>query len=198
MGEMLRHYWHPVGGSEFVTTKPQGVTVMNEELVLHRGSDSEPALMELRCVHRGVTLDYGRVEGDCIRCPYHGWLYDRAGQYLEQPTEPEESSFKGKIRLKSYKVQEFGGLVFGYMGPEPAPLLPLYDVLRWDDGVKTVQVQMVHANWLNHVENIVDISHLAWLHGYTFPAYGGRKISYHRERTDFQRDQARDPASRRG
>jgi 5,5'-dehydrodivanillate O-demethylase len=43
----------------------------------------------------------------------------------------------------------------------------------------------VHANWFNHVENIVDISHLTWLHGYTFPAYGGRKISYHWERTDF-------------
>lgn len=71
------------------------------------------------------------------------------------------------------------------MGPEPAPLLPLYDVLRREDGVKDVMVQNVSANWFNHVENIVDISHLAWLHGYTFPAYGARKITYHWECTGY-------------
>jgi 5,5'-dehydrodivanillate O-demethylase len=84
-----------------------------------------------------------------------------------------------------YPTQEYSGLVWGYMGPQPAPLLPLFDVLRMEDGVKEVQVQNINANWFNHVENIVDISHLAWLHGYTFPAYGGRKVTYHWERTSF-------------
>ena len=50
-------------------------------------------------------------------------------------------------------------------------------------------MQNVNANWFNHVENIVDISHLAWLHGYTFPAYGGSKVTYHWERTDLRRQQ---------
>lgn len=80
------------------------------------------------------------------------------------------------------------GLVFAYMGPEPVPLLPHYDVLRMEDGVKSVQVQTVHANWFNHVENIVDISHLAWLHGYTFPAYGGKTVTYHWERKQYGAD----------
>jgi 5,5'-dehydrodivanillate O-demethylase oxygenase subunit len=185
MGEMLRRYWHPVGCSEFITKKPQRVKVLGEDLVLYRGESGTPVLMQLRCAHRSLALDYGRVEGDSIRCPYHGWLYGRNGQCLEQPCEPERSSYKDEIRLKAYKTQEFSGIVFGYMGPEPAPLLPLYDVLRMEDGVKEVQVQNVHANWMNHVENIVDISHLAWLHGYTFPAYGGRKVTYHWERTEF-------------
>ncbi len=185
MGELLRRYWHPVGCSEYVTKKPQRVKVLGEELVLYRGTSGEPALLQLRCAHRSLALDYGRVEGDRIRCPYHGWLYDRSGQCLEQPAEPEGSSFKEKIRLRSYRTQEFSGLVFAYMGPDPAPVLPLYDVLRMEDGVKEVQVQNVNANWFNHVENIVDISHLAWLHGYTFPAYGARKVSYHWDRTSF-------------
>src|SRR5262249_51392676 len=86
------------------------------------------------------------------------------------------------------KTQEFAGLIFGYLGPEPAPLLPQYDVLRMQGGVKHIQVQPVYANWFNHVENIVDISHLAWLHGYTFPAYGGRKVTYHWERRDYGAD----------
>ena len=185
MGAMLRRYWHPVGCSELVTTKPQRVKVMGEELVLYRGESGDTHLMQLRCAHRSLALDYGRVEGDCIRCPYHGWKYDATGQCLEQPAEPEGSGFKEKVQLRSYKTQEISGLVFGYMGPEPAPLLPLFDVLRMEDGVKDVQVQTIHANWFNHVENIVDISHLAWLHGYTFPAYGAKKVTYHWDRTHY-------------
>ena len=185
MGEMLRRYWHPVGCSQAVTAKPQRAKVLGEELVLYRGASGETHLMQLRCAHRSLALDYGRVEGDCIRCPYHGWLYDETGQCLEQPAEPEGSSFKEKVKLTSYKTQEFSGIVWGYLGPDPAPLLPLFDVLRMTDGVKDVTVQNVNANWFNHVENIVDISHLAWLHGYTFPAYGGKKVTYHWERTHY-------------
>ncbi len=85
MGEMLRRYWHPVGASQFVTAKPQRLTVMGEELVLYRGDAGTPVLMQLRCAHRSVALDYGRVEGQCIRCPYHGWLVDADGQCLDYP-----------------------------------------------------------------------------------------------------------------
>jgi 5,5'-dehydrodivanillate O-demethylase len=87
--------------------------------------------------------------------------------------------------LTSYPVQEVGGLVFGYLGPAPAPVLPLYDVLRMEEGAKGVQIRNVSANWLNHVENIVDISHLAWLHGHSFPAYGARKVTYRWDRRDY-------------
>jgi len=185
MGEVLRRYWHPVGCSQAVTAKPQRAKVLGEELVLYRGASGETHLMQLRCAHRSLALDYGRVEGDCIRCPYHGWLYDATGQCLEQPAEPEGSGFKEKIKLRSYRTQEYSGIVWGYMGPEPAPLLPLFDVLRMENGTKYVQVNKIECNWFNHVENIVDVSHLAWLHGYTFPAYGGKKVTYHWERTFF-------------
>jgi 5,5'-dehydrodivanillate O-demethylase len=185
MGELLRRYWHPVGCTDTVTKKPQRVKVLGEELVLFRGESGKPVLMQGRCAHRSLALDYGRVEGDCLRCPYHGWLYDASGQCLEQPAEPEGSGFKEKVKLQTYPVQELSGLIFGYLGPAPAPLLPHYDVLLMEAGVKEVQIQTIHANFFNHVENIVDVSHLAWLHGYTFPAYGGRKVNYHWERTPY-------------
>lgn len=181
MGELLRHYWHPVGVSEQITSKPKRLKVLGEELMLYRGSSGKAVMTQLRCAHRSLALDYGRVEGDSIRCPYHGWLYDETGQCTAQPAEPEGSGFKEKIKLKTYPIQEFSGLVFGYMGPLPAPLLPLFDVLRMEDGVKGVQIRHVNANYFNHVENILDISHLAWLHGYAYPAYGGKKVEYHWE-----------------
>jgi 5,5'-dehydrodivanillate O-demethylase oxygenase subunit len=141
--------------------------------------------MQLRCAHRSLALDYGRVEGDSLRCPYHGWLYDKSGQCLAQPAEPEGSGFKDKIKLKSYPTQELSGIVYGYLGPAPAPLLPLYDALRRDDGVKTLHVQNVNCNWLNHVENILDTAHLSWLHGYTAPSYAKTELTYRWDRKEY-------------
>ena len=185
MGEMLRRYWQPVQCTEFVTGKPQRLKILGEELLIYRGDSGKPVLTQLRCAHRSLAMDYGRVEGDSIRCPYHGWLYDATGQCTAQPAEPDGSGFKEKVKLKAYPTQEASGLVFAYMGPLPAPVLPIYDVMMEEDGQKGVAMRNVNANWLNAIENIVDISHLAWLHGYTFPAYGAKKVTYHWDRTDF-------------
>jgi 5,5'-dehydrodivanillate O-demethylase oxygenase subunit len=185
MGEVLRRYWHPVGLAEHITKKPKRIKVLGEELVLYRGESGTPVLMQLRCAHRSLALDYGRVEGDSLRCPYHGWLYDKSGQCLAQPAEPEGSGFKDKIKLKSYPTQELSGIVYGYLGPAPAPLLPLYDALRRDDGVKTLHVQNVNCNWLNHVENILDTAHLSWLHGYTAPSYAKTELTYRWDRKEY-------------
>jgi 5,5'-dehydrodivanillate O-demethylase len=183
MGELLRRYWWPAGCSAALGAKPRRLKLLGEDLVLYRGADEQPALMELRCAHRNVALDYGRVEGDCIRCPYHGWLYDRTGQCVEQPAEPAESTFKDRVRLSAYPTQEFGGLIFGYLGPAPAPLLPRYDVVAFEDGVKAIQDVPNYANWFNNVENILDISQLAWLHGARLHRYGAKKVAYRWERT---------------
>jgi len=192
MGDLLRRYWHPVGVSQQIDSKPKRLKVLGEELMLYRGADGQVALMQLRCAHRSLALDYGRVEGNCIRCPYHGWLYDASGQCVEQPAEPEGSGFKDKVKLKSYKVQEYSGLVFGYMGPDPAPLLPLYDILRMDDGVKGIQIRNVAANFFQHVENTLDISHLTWLHGHAYPSYGGKRVTYRWEQRPYGLDNVMD------
>ncbi|HEY7067744.1 MAG TPA: Rieske 2Fe-2S domain-containing protein [Chloroflexota bacterium] len=185
MGNLLRRYWWPVGFSERLTTKPQHTKLLGEELVLYRAEDGPPVLMELRCAHRNVALDYGRVEGDCIRCPYHGWLYDPTGQCVEQPAEPEASTFKDRVKLNGYQAREMGGLVFGYLGPTPAPLLPRYAPIARTDGEKFLQSRQAYCNWFQNAENIVDISHLAWLHGARFPKYGARKVSYDWEETPY-------------
>lgn len=184
MGNLLRRYWYPVGCSELVTSKPQRVKVLGEELVLYRGA-SGPALMQLRCAHRNVALDYGRVEGDAIRCPYHGWLYNRDGACIAQPAEPDTDGYKEEFGLTSYPTQEACGMVFAYMGPSPAPALPLYDVLRMKGGVTTIRVEKTQTNWLQATENILDVAHFSWLHGFTFPFFGTKRLDYKFERADY-------------
>ena len=87
------------------------------------------------------------------------WSSPRSrGQHLQGPRPS-----------RAYPVQE-RGLIFAYLGPEPAPLLPNYDLLCRDDGVRTLWGFVGYCNWLQQAENTVDQAHLAWLHAGQYPA----------------------------
>jgi 5,5'-dehydrodivanillate O-demethylase len=180
-GELLRRYWHPVAmAAELSDDNPtKAVTLLGEQLVVFRlplaPGESQPryGLMEEQCAHRLASLAYGTVDSDGIRCPYHGWKYDLAGNCTEQPAEPPESHYKNEIHLSAYPVQRLAGLLWAYMGPLPAPLLPRWDVLVREDGRRNVFVEsVIDCNWLQPMENSVDPAHFYWLHGYTFKSWG--------------------------
>jgi len=163
-GEMLRRYWHPIAFLSELRGKPLRRRILGEDLVLFRDDRGRVGLLTLRCSHRGTSLEFGHLENGGLRCCYHGWLYDVEGRILETPGEPADSTFKERVRHPAYKVQELAGIVFAYLGPEPAPLLPRYDVLVREDGVRSMSARMVHCNFLQMVENSVDQHHFKWLH----------------------------------
>jgi len=167
MGELMRRYWHPIAGSAQLNddNPTKEVRLLGEDLVLFRSAVGKLGLIEPSCAHRKANLSYGIPEPEGIRCAYHGWLYDVNGQCVDQPSEPEGSRFKEKVKLKAYKVQELGGLIFAYMGPEPAPLLPRYDVLAWD-GFRDSHSTILPCNWLQCMENSLDSTHSEYLHGH--------------------------------
>ena len=70
------------------------------DYTLYRGAEGRVHLLDARCVHRRTQLSAGWVEGDAIRCFYHGWKYDHTGQCVEQPAEPK--SFAHKVTIGSY------------------------------------------------------------------------------------------------
>lgn len=169
-GELLRRYWHPVAAAaELTEEKPiRAVKILNEELAVYRNRKGEYGLVGEHCPHRSASLAYGRVDEEGIRCPYHGWKFDQTGRCLEQPAEPADSTFKDRIKHVAYPVQYLGGLIYAYLGPAPAPLLPRWDVLVWEHGRRwIVKESIIDCNWLQPMENSVDPSHLYWLHGDT-------------------------------
>jgi 5,5'-dehydrodivanillate O-demethylase oxygenase subunit len=117
--------------------------------------------MAFRCAHRGTQLSTGWVEGDNIRCFYHGWMYGPDGQCLEQPAEPEP--FCQRIRIKSYPVQEYLGLIFAYLGDAPVPELPRYPDLE-DEGILETSVYTWPCSYFNSLENGHDHVHIAFVH----------------------------------
>lgn len=187
-GELLRRYWHPVAAAgELNGEKPiKAVKILGEELVVYRDKDGRYGLVGEHCPHRLASLAYGTVDAEGIRCPYHGWKFDRTGKCLEQPSEPAGSTFKDRITQTAYPVEKLGGLLFAYLGPTPVPLLPRWDVLTWDNGKRWILIDsVIDCNWLQPMENSVDPSHLFWLHGQS--AHLAAQMNRYSERHEFLR-----------
>lgn len=169
MGELLRRYWHPIAAvGELAEDPVKPVRLLGESLVLFRDRSGRLGLLGESCMHRGTSLAYGIPEPRGIRCAYHGWLYDLDGRCLEQPAEPAKSQLGGRIKTLAYPVQEVGGLVFAYLGPQPTPALPRYNVLAWTNAIRETQGSMIPANWLQVMENLLDPGHVEFLHGRFF------------------------------
>jgi phenylpropionate dioxygenase-like ring-hydroxylating dioxygenase large terminal subunit len=145
---------------------------MGEELVLFRDKSGRIGLVEAHCPHRGTSLEYGKIEQLGIRCCYHSWLIDVDGRILETPGESEDSTLKEKLYHGAYPIKEFRGLIFAYMGPpDKIPAFPAFDIFEapgrsWEAGVSEGRGAPTHVpcNWLQDVDNFVDIQHEEFLH----------------------------------
>ena len=176
-GELLRRYWFPVAvTSEVTEQKPtQIVRILGETLVLFRDKKGNVGLLEDACPHRGASLSYGRVEERGVACPYHGWLFDTKGNCLETPAEPCGSKFHLTVKQRSYPVQKLVGMYWAYLGPQPAPVIPNFDIWCRKDGHRKIFVQpQLDCNWVQPMENSMDPAHLQILHQDT--ANRGRPI----------------------
>ncbi|MGD9944404.1 MAG: Rieske 2Fe-2S domain-containing protein [Burkholderiaceae bacterium] len=174
-GELMRRYWQPLCPVADLTPKrpKKRVRILGEDLVVYRDQQGRYACIDEHCAHRRASLYYGFVEPDGIRCFYHGWKFSVNGECLDRPFERAEGN--KSIKLRAYPVRALGGLLFVYMGPEPAkaPLLPRWDVLVRDDRPRKIRVLPVHnCNWLQIQENAADTLHTYYLHGHLSRVYG--------------------------
>ena len=177
-GELMRRYWQPIAESARLRDLPQKVRVLGEDLVLFRDRTGRPGLLYPRCMHRGTTLFYGRIEDRGIRCCYHGWLFDVEGRCLDQPCEPDGGRHRDQARQPWYPVEERYGLVFAYLGPpDKKPVLPRYDNLEsiaadeelWTSvggfgATGDASLSVVPYSWLHMNDNIMDPFHVHVLH----------------------------------
>src|SRR5262249_42517992 len=122
-GRYLRQFWQPVYESRNLPAgRAVKIRVMSEDYTLYRGEAGGGHLVAPPRAHRRTQLSTGWVEGDCIRCFYHGWKYDGSGQCVEQPAEDE--AFAAKVRIASWPVREYLGAIFAYLGEGAPPQLP--------------------------------------------------------------------------
>jgi len=166
MGDLLRRYWQPIAAAAELDENPvKPVKLLGESLVLYRDRQGKLGLIGDTCPHRLVSMVYGIPEDEGLRCPYHGWLFNSSGQCVEMPAEAPDSTFPSRVKIEGYPVEQIAGLVFAYMGPQPTPLLPRWDMFVWDNVLRDIGSTVIPCNWLQIQENSLDPVHVEWLHG---------------------------------
>lgn len=170
-GALFRRYWLPaLLASELPEADgaPVRVKLLGEQLIAFRDTSGAIGLIAEFCAHRGVSLWFGRNEEGGIRCPYHGWKYDRTGQCIEVPSEPDESGFCQKIKLAGYPCVERGGVIWAYLGPKALqPPVPAYEWCAVPDGHRHVSKRIQECNYLQAMEGGLDSIHSSFLHRYS-------------------------------
>jgi phthalate 4,5-dioxygenase len=167
-GRLFRSYWMPAllaGELPENECPPVRVKLLSERLLAFRDTEGRYGLIDEFCAHRGVSLWFGRNEQSGLRCPYHGWKYDVTGQCIEVPSEPAESGFCNKIKLKSYPLVERGGVLWTYMGPpDQQPPLPEWEFALVPPENTFMSKRLQESNWLQAMEGGIDSSHVSFLH----------------------------------
>ena len=167
MGELLRQYWIPAALSTELARDgaPLRLMLLGEKLIAFRDSDGRIGVMDHRCPHRCASLFLGRNEEAGIRCIYHGWKFDVAGNCVDMPSVPAHQNFKHKVKAKAYQAAERAGLVWVYMGPRAqAPKLPALEILDFPDEEINVSLIQRDCNYLQALEGEIDTSHFGFLH----------------------------------
>jgi vanillate O-demethylase monooxygenase subunit len=138
--------------------------LLEDPVLLYRGDSGKITALNDRCPHRGALLSQGRLEGDSIRCMYHGIKYDSTGKCVQIPGQ---DMIPPKLRVRSYPVEERGHLVWIWMGdPAQADPARIIDFPYLSDPAWKGLPGYLHydANYLLIVDNLSDFSHLAFVH----------------------------------
>ncbi len=169
MGEALRRFWVPFLPTWAVEPggAPQRIDLLGEELVVFCSPDGTYGLLERWCPHRGVDLSFGRNEDCGLRCIYHGWKFDHAGACLDLPNVPDGDRVKEKVTVPAYAIEASGGVLWAHLG-DPATRPPFEGAPWVIDGrcpsEPIADAVQCEGNWVQHLEGLVDDSHVAFLH----------------------------------
>lgn len=139
-------------------------TILGQKLVIYRGESGKVVALDDRCCHRGARLSMGRVEGDCVRCMYHGLKFDESGKCIQIPGQER---IPPKLGVRGYPIVEKDHLIWIWMGDaalaDPAKIvdLPYMGDPQW----KGIPAYLHYdANYLLIVDNLSDFAHLAFVH----------------------------------
>ncbi len=169
----LRNVWYVAADATEVTRTLKRIRVLGEEIVIYRKESGEPAALEDACPHRKLPLSMGRLQGDEVECGYHGLTFDCAGACTRVPGQER---IPPSIRVKSYPVLDRFGLVWIWMGdPALASEDKLFPVEHYGEAGWTVSRGApidIACNYLLITDNLLDPSHVAWVHQTSFAAKG--------------------------
>jgi phenylpropionate dioxygenase-like ring-hydroxylating dioxygenase large terminal subunit len=172
----LKNFWYIAARSSEVKSRPRAAQVFGEHMVLFRNSNGQVSALLDRCAHRNTALSTGRVRGDCIECPYHGWRYDRSGSCTAIPSLGDNAQLPG-IRVKAFACMEQDGFVWVCPGETPNDAKPFSFPHLHDAGWSTFRMQTrFPASVEACLENFLDCPHTVFVHKGWFRSHDTREL----------------------
>jgi len=165
-GKLMRKYWQPTAlADELAGPRPvKAVKLLGDDFVLFRDENGAYGLLDRACPHRGADLAFGRLENGGLRCAFHGWLFDKDGQCLETPAEPEGSNLCRNIQQRAFPVVERSGILWAYLGEGEPPAFPEIDCFVAPEPYTFAFKGRIECNWLQALEVGIDPAHASFLH----------------------------------
>lgn len=179
----LKNCWYVAAWSDEVKDEPLARTILNLPIVFYRDAAGKIVALDDRCCHRGAPLSLGQIEGDCIRCMYHGMKFAADGRCVEIPMQ---ETIPAAAKVRAYPVVELHRWIWIWMGdPERADVNLVPDAHWLDDPAWTSKPgYMVHkANYLQVSDNLCDFSHFSFVH----PKTVGGSVAYARATPKIER-----------
>lgn len=166
---LRNHTWYVADWGHAVGRALRQIEIMGEKIVIYRTEAGDPVALEDACPHRKLPLSMGRLKGDEVECGYHGLTFDCSGACIRVPGQ---SMIPAKARVHSYPVVERYDLIWIWMG-DPALADPdkILKIEHWGDpawGFNTGPVMELDCNYLLVTDNLLDPSHVSWVHPGSF------------------------------
>lgn len=165
---LIRNAWYVAALVEELGVGLLARKILGSDVVLYRAENGSAVALEDRCPHRSMRLSKGRRQGDAIACIYHGMTFDPGGKCIKIPTQ---DTAPAAVRVRSYPLVERGPFVWIWMGsPEDVDLGSLPDVTCHGDASfqHVVGATTVACNYVRLHENVLDLTHLPYLHSFPF------------------------------
>jgi len=164
---MYINFWYPVCTATELEDTPLRVELLGLRFVAYRDSHGVAHILSDTCIHRGGSLGNGTVQGDNVRCPYHGWEFDSSGKCAHIPSLADKRP-PGRAKVDAYPVQEKYGIVFAFLGDEPETTrVPLYEIPEiGKDGWRASEpsARDIKCYYERSVENGLDPWHNEFVH----------------------------------
>lgn len=166
---MFINFWYPIAlGTEITNESPYRTQILNNNFVAFRDTDGTAHVLSDTCIHRGGALGNGKIKGDCIQCPYHGWQYEGTGKCTTIPSLGDGEKPPARAKVDSYPVEEKYGIVFAFLGDLPEDERPpLWDIEEYEDEewrANEIVVFEVDYYYERSVENGLDAAHNEFVH----------------------------------
>lgn len=181
----LKNAWYVAAWADEITRDLQQIKVLSQKVCVFRLEAGEVVALEDACPHRKLPLSKGRLKGDQVECGYHGLTFDCAGQCV---WAPGAGRIPSNAKVHAYPTHEKYGLVWIWMGnPALADPTEIFDIPNYGDpawGINRGAAMALQCNYLLMCDNLLDPTHVAWVHAGSFGQSATRDAPLRVKKTD--------------